>query len=137
MTTSKIPNEWNKWCKTGKHKGTAKKNAVLACLKRDHVRGYFSDILLNPKLKNTNSMYPSVEHLGYPKNSKNVVVEARIFNDMKSHLSEEEFWRVIEHLFAVGVKKGKIKAGKHLHKKWKPKRNYTRKGRTRISSEGE
>jgi hypothetical protein len=55
-------------------------------------------------------MYPSVEHLLDPKNHQETVVEERIISDMKFHLTEGEFWRVIEHLFAVGVQKGRIKA---------------------------
>lgn len=71
-------------------------------------------------------MYPSLEHLAGPKNHTETVVEARIINDMKSHLSEEEFWRVIEHLFIVGIDKGKIRApfGKRLPKGWSPARHY-------------
>jgi hypothetical protein len=73
-------------------------------------------------------MYPSVEHLDGPKNHDATVVEARIFNDMKSHLSENEFWRVIEHLFLVGVEKGKIRPpfGKRLPKGWGPANHYTK-----------
>lgn len=128
MNVPKIPSAWVKWCRTGNHHSATKEKAVLKCLKRDRVRGYFSDILLNPNLKNTNSMYPSLEHLVSRKNRKETVVEARIFNDMKSLLSEEEFWRVIDHLFAVGRKKDKIKSGrgKLLRKEWHPKRNFTK-----------
>jgi hypothetical protein len=129
MTTppKKIPDLWQKWCATGRHgKGARKKNAVQKCLNSGHVRGYFSDIALNPDLKVTHSMYPSLEHLAGPKNHTETVVEARIINDMKSHLSEEEFWRVIEHLFIVGIDKGKIRApfGKRLPKGWSPGRHY-------------
>ena len=72
-------------------------------------------------------MYPSLEHLSGPKNHAETVVEARIFNDMKSHLSESEFWLVIEHFFIVGVGKGRIVApfGKRLPKRWSPQRHYT------------
>jgi hypothetical protein len=74
-------------------------------------------------------MYPSLEHLSDPKNHADTVVEARVINDMKSHLSEEEFWRVVEHLFIVGVSKGTIKApfGKRLPRGWSPKRHYQKK----------
>jgi hypothetical protein len=72
-------------------------------------------------------MYPSIEHLSGPSDQQDVVVEARIINDMKSHLSEPEFWSVVEHLFAVGVAKGKIKApfGKRLPDDWRPDRHYS------------
>jgi len=126
-TTPKIPALWQKWCATGRHgKGARKKHAVQKCLNSGQVRGYFSDLVLNPDLETTHSMYPSLEHLAGPRNHTETVVEARIINDMKSHLSEDEFWRVIEHLFIVGLDKGKIKApfGKRLPKRWSPERHY-------------
>ncbi len=128
MTTAqKIPKPWQKWCKTGKHGvGARKENAVRKCLKSGQVWGYFSDIVLHPELEPHRSMYPSFEHLVDPNNHTDAVVEARVFNDMKSHLSEDEFWLVIEHLFAVGLEKGKIKPpfGKRLPKNWSPKKDY-------------
>jgi len=127
MNTAKIPATWEKWCTTGRHgKGARKKNAIQKCLNSGHVRGYFSDIVLRPDLDITHSMYPSLDHLAGPKNHTETVVEARIINDMKSHLSEAEFWRVIEHLFIVGMGKGKITApfGKRLPKGWSPARHY-------------
>ena len=130
MTASKIPATWEKWCTTGKHgRGARKKNAVLKCLNSGHVQGYFSDMLLRPDIEITDSMYPSLEHLIDPKNHCEAVVEARIFNDMKSHLSENEFWQVIEHFFVVGVEKNKIKPlfGKRLPRGWGPKRHYKKK----------
>ena len=130
MTTPKIPSSWKKWCTTGRHgRGARKKNAVLKCLKSGLVRGYFSDIPLRPEIDPTHSMYPSLEHLVDPGNHSETVVEARIINDMKSHLSEDEFWRVIDHLFLVGVQNGKIKApfGKRLPKGWSPSKHYTKK----------
>ena len=74
-------------------------------------------------------MYPSLDHLVDPKNHAEAVVEARIINDMKSHLSEAEFWKVIEHLFVVGLEKKKIVApfGKKLPKGWSPQRHYVGK----------
>ncbi len=130
MTAPKIPSTWEKWCSTGRHgKGARKKNAVLKCLKSGHVRGYFSDIPLRPYLEPTDSMYPSLEHLVDPSNHRETVVEARIINDMKSHLSEDEFWRVIEHLFIVGIEKGRIRPpfGKRLPKGWSPAKHYKKK----------
>ena len=108
--------------------GARKKNAVLKCLCSGHVRGYFSDLVLRPDLASTDSMYPSLEHLVGPKNHADAVVEARVINDMKSHLSETEFWKVIEHLFIVGVEKKKIVApfGKKLPKGWGPVRHYVK-----------
>jgi hypothetical protein len=130
MTSAKVAAAWEKWCRTGIHgKGARKKNAVLKCLVSGHVRGYFSDIPLRPELDPHDSMYPSLDHLVDPSNHDQLVVEARIINDMRSHLSEAEFWRVIEHLFVVGIEKGTIKApfGKRLPKQWSPARRYRRK----------
>jgi hypothetical protein len=77
----------------------------------------------------THSIYPSFEHLLDPTNHAEAVVEARIINDMKSHLSENEFWQVVEHLFAVGLEKGKIRPpfGKRLPKGWSPARHYIKR----------
>lgn len=137
MTTPNTPTNWKKWCKSGIHgRGARKKNAVAKCLVSGQVRGYYSDIVLRPDLPNTHSMYPSLEHLVDPANHQEVVVEARIINDMKSHLSEPEFWSVIEHLFIVGVERKKIipPFGKRLPKSWSPQRHYTKK--TPSSSAG-
>ena len=129
MSNPNIPKPWAKWCTTRKHGGERKKNAVRKCLVSGQVRGYFSDIPLRPDLGQSHSMYPSFEHLVDRENHDEAAVEARIINDMKSHLSESEFWRVIEHLFAVGVEKRKIKPpfGKRLPKGWSPVKHYTRK----------
>lgn len=130
MPSPKIPAPWQKWCKSGKHgHGARKKNAVLKCLSSGQVRGYFSDIVLRPDLATSDSMYPSLEHLVGPTNHAEAVVEARIVNDMKSHLSESEFWKVIEHLFVVGIEKKKIVPpfGKKLPKRWSPQRHYRKK----------
>jgi hypothetical protein len=138
MSADKVPTHWTKWCTTGKHGvGGRKKNAVLKCLKSGHVRGYFSDIPLRPDLDHTHSMYPSFDHLNGPTDHQSAVVEARIINDMKSHLSEDEFWQVIEHLFVVGVDKGKIKApfGKRLPKRWSPGRHYGKRESSKSVSE--
>lgn len=130
MATSKrIPANWEKWCKTGIHgHGTTKKNAVMRCLKNGHVRGYFSDIVLRPDTHTLDSMYPTLEHLNDPNDHDDAAVEACIFNQIKSHLSEKEFWQVIEHFFAVGVEKGAIKPpfGKRLPRGWAPKRNASK-----------
>jgi hypothetical protein len=130
MSTKTIPEIWMPWCGTGTHgRGNRKKNAVLKCLQSGQVRGYFSDLPLRPELDSSHSMYPSFEHLIDPTNHQEAVVEARIINDMRSHLSEAEFWRVVEHLFVVGVKKGKIQPpfGKRLPKDWSPEKHYGKK----------
>ena len=127
MNQIDIPDEWKPWCKSGVYgKGARKKKALARCLIGKEVRGYLSDLPLNPNSSPTDSMYPSIEHLSGPTDQQDIVVEARIINDMKSHLSEPEFWSVVEHLFAVGVSKGKIKApfGKRLPESWRPERHY-------------
>jgi hypothetical protein len=53
-----------------------------------------------------------------------MVVEARIFNDMKSHLDEIEFWAAIAHLHTVGLSKGKITAKMPPPEKWQIKRPF-------------
>jgi len=53
-----------------------------------------------------------------------MVVEARIINDVKSHLTEEEFWQMVEHLYAAGTSKGKVSRLAKRRDAWKPKRNY-------------
>ena len=123
----KIPAIWDKWVRTGRHgSGARKKNALLKSLVNGQARGYYSDILLRPDLDPTDSMYPSIEHLNDPSNHRETVVETRLVNDMKCHLSEAEFWRVVEHLFLIGVEKDIIKApfGKRLPKYWSPTRHY-------------
>lgn len=137
MKKPKIPEKWEAWCKRGVHKGNRKKKAVLRSLKSGLVRGYFSDFVLDPEVEPSNSMYPSVEHLVDRDNHDEIVVESRVINDMKSHLSEDEFWRVIEHLFYVGMKKEKIKPpfGKRLPRKWSPKKHYTSRNKNNTSGD--
>lgn len=127
MPMGPIPDAWKKWCKSGVHgKGPRKRKALARCLVGEEVRGYLSDLPLNPSNSPTDSMYPSIEHLSGQADKEDIVVEARIINDMKSHLSEREFWLVVEHLFSVGVSKGKIRAPfcKRLPDSWKPERHY-------------
>jgi hypothetical protein len=124
-----IPTEWEKWCRTGKHRGPCKRNAVVRCLKDGIVRGYLSGFRLDPKCQPTDSMYPSVEHLTGKENREDVVVETRIVNDMKSHLTEKEFWQLIGHLSSVDVEGRKIGmplASNRLPDDWRPERNFRR-----------
>ena len=65
---------------------------------KGEVRGYYSDLLLDPELPDTHALYPSIEHITFPKQHGEIVVETRVVNDMKCILSEEEFWHAIEHL---------------------------------------
>lgn len=118
---------WPTWVNKGTHKGATKRRALDRCRQTDGtIRGYYSDLPMDPTLPETHSLYPSVEHLSSPGNHKDVVVEARIINDMKSHLSEAEFWQVVEHLFAVGALKGQIPIPQPrlLASAWSPTRHY-------------
>lgn len=128
MQSCELPAAWESWSKTGKHgkRGSRKRVAALRCVQLGVVRGYLSDLPLNPSLSSNHSLYPSIEHLSGPSDASDLVVEARIVNDMKSHLTESEFWAVIEHLYAVGLMKGRIKTStpKRLSDDWKPTRNF-------------
>ena len=94
---------------------------MLRCInERKEVRGYYSDLLLDPNLPPTHSLYPSAEHTTFPKMDGEMVVESRIVNDMKSHLSDAEFWHAIEHLFLVGVAKKKIAKPGKRRDTWSP-----------------
>jgi len=128
MTTHKntdLSPEWVDWCGRGRHGVAAKRRALEICCDNGKVRGWYSDIVLDPNKKQTDSMYPSIDHVS-PGDNANLKVEARLFNDMKSHLTEAEFWRVVEHLYSVGREKNKIKNRKpyRLPAGWKPWNNY-------------
>jgi len=114
MTKEKanLPPEWEEWCKRGRYSIGNKRRAVLRCLNNGIVKGYLSDLELNPKLDPGDSLYPSAEHLVPKGHDCEMVVEARIINDMKSHLNEVEFWQIIEHLAVVGIVKQKISNSK-------------------------
>lgn len=91
------------------------------------VRGHYSDLLLDPDLPPTHALYPSIEHVTFPKQHAETVVETRIVNDMKSILSEGEFWHAIEHLFVVGVDQKKIKSPIKRRDVWAPARHFGKK----------
>lgn len=92
------------------------------------VRGYYSGMLLNPDLPETDPLYPSHDHLAGRDNHVEMVLEARVVNDMKTILSEQEFWLLIEHLYAIGRRKGRIQEQEPamLPDGWHPIRNYAR-----------
>jgi hypothetical protein len=121
-----LPPKWEKWCQHGNYSVGHKRRAVLKCFNKTtgEVRGFYSDLLLDPTLPHTNSLYPSVDHTTSPKSDIEMVVEARIINDVKSHLTEEEFWQMVEHLYAAGTSKGKVSRLAKRRDAWKPKRNY-------------
>lgn len=129
MNEPKIPRNWLNWGSSNSkrhRKSVQRKRAILQCLKDGCVRGYFSDFILDPTLDRMDSMCPSIEHLNGTKDQEHVAVEVRVINEMKTHLSEKEFWQVVEHLFGVGVEKGKIRPpfGKRLPRGWKPDRQF-------------
>jgi hypothetical protein len=121
-----LPPKWEAWCQRGRISVGHKRRAVLKCLNRKtaEVRGAYSDLLLDPTLPDTSSLYPSVDHTTSPKNHAEMVVEARVINDMKSHLTEKEFWQIVEHLYAVGTSKENVSKAARRRDTWKPKRNY-------------
>ncbi len=123
-----LPPAWEKWCNRGRYSVGHRRRAVLRCMnEKKEVRGYYSDLLLDPTLPATHSLYPSAEHIAFPKSDGEMVVETRIVNDIKSHLSEEEFWRAIEHLYVVGVARKKIPNSCQRRDSWVPERHYEKK----------
>ncbi len=121
-----LPTAWKEFCKKGRISQGKQVKSVERCFDLDRVvRGYYSDFLLDPTLPPTDAMYPSHDHITYPKDDSEIVIDARVINDMKSIINEQEFWSLIEHLYAVGRTKGKIpnrEAKRHDH--WKPKRDF-------------
>jgi hypothetical protein len=70
-------------------------------------------------------MYPSHDHTIDRDNDAEMVVDARIINDMKSHLSDVEFWALVEHLYVVGRDKGKVSdPPRRLADDWTVRRNF-------------
>lgn len=130
MTNKNLPNDWLEFVRRGKLAKRHQTNSVQRCLGSDGiVRGYYSGLPLNPLLPPTHSMYPSHDHNTHPKNHAEMVVEAQIFNDSKSHFSGPEFWQSIEHLYAVGVATGQCSANPRLlNNHWSPKRHYGKNG---------
>lgn len=88
------------------------------------LKGYYSGLPLDPDLSPKNALYPSHDHLNGRDDHSQAVVETRLINDMKSMLTEREFWHMIEHLYAVGIEKGKVSCNKprKLKKGWLPSR---------------
>ncbi len=124
-----LADAWRDFCKRGKRSLRDQIKSVERCLGEDGiVRGFYSDFPLDPALPYMRSMYPSHDHITYPPNHSEMVLEARIVNDMKSHLTESEFWRLIEHLYAVGVAKNKnhnwANRPQRLPDEWSPVRHF-------------
>ncbi len=122
-----LSESWKEFCKKGNYSFGNQIASVERCIdKNGVVRGYYSDIPLDPTLLHTDAMYPSHDHLTYPKDDSKMAVDARVINDMKSIINEQELWVLIEHLYSVGRAKGKIpdRVAKQ-HNQWRPKRNFT------------
>jgi hypothetical protein len=118
---------WEIWCRRGRSSVGHKRRAVLKCMNaQGEIRGFYSNLILDPTLPPTHSLYPSIDHVTFPKRHGEIVVETRIVNDMKSHLSEEEFWHAIEHLFVVGTAQKKIPSSAARRDSWAPGRHYAK-----------
>ncbi|MDP1677625.1 MAG: hypothetical protein Q8L88_12270 [Bacteroidota bacterium] len=124
-----ISNEWKEFCSKGRYSQRDQITSVNKCLSNDGmVLGFYSDLVLNPNLPDTDALYPSHDHTINSSNHSQMVVDARIINDMKSILNETEFWIIIEHLYAVGISKGKIpNRTAQRNDSWKPVRNFAKK----------
>lgn len=123
----KLHAAWEAFCRRGQISVGHQRRSVESCRSQDGVvRGHYSDLELDPTLEHTHSMYPSHDHTIDSQDHRAMVVDARIINDMKSHLSEDEFWQVIEHLYAVGRAKERIpsRRPRRLGRGWHPHRNY-------------
>jgi len=119
--------KWGSFCQRGRYSTENQIRSVDSCKGPDGVvRGYYSDLELDPTLPERSALYPSHDHRKDRGDDGDMVVDARMFNDMKTVLAEEEFWKVIEHLYRVGKEKGKIGPGepRRLPREWSPKRGY-------------
>lgn len=121
-----LSNSWSDFCRRGGYPRKMQEASVARCADMNgNVRGYYSDFLLNPELPHTNAMYPSHDHLAGRGSHSQMVVDTRVINDMKSILSEDELWRLVEHLYSVGCAKGRIPQRKaERHDDWTPTRDY-------------
>lgn len=127
---AELSEEWQAFCSRGRVPKKRQRESALRCLGTDGIiRGFYSDIPLNPFLCPTHAVYPCHDHVTFPKDHGKMVMDARVINDMKTILSEEEFWQVVEHLYAVGIDKGKIKkrVPQRLWDEWQPARHYSRR----------
>lgn len=121
-----LPEHWSNFCRKGNYGTRDQRASVKRCINETgHVRGYYSDILMDPTLPPTNALYPSHDHRSERNDDSDMVIDARVINDMKTILTEDEFWLIIEHLYAVGRQKGRIPDRVALrHDSWKPERNF-------------
>jgi hypothetical protein len=124
-----LSDAWEVWCRRGSPSVRRRRCAALRCMnERGEIRGYYSDLVLDPTLPETHALYPSIEHTTFPKQHDEIVVETRVVNDMKGILSEEEFWHAIEHLFTVGAAQKKIPSAATRRDTLSPVRHYGKRG---------
>ena len=121
-----ISDDWMEFCRRGRIPLRNQVASVERCVSNSGiVKGHYSDLILDPTLPETHALYPSHDHTVSRSDHSQMVVDARIINDMKSILNETEFWNIIEHLYAVGLSKGKIP--RHVPQRkdeWRPLRDY-------------
>jgi hypothetical protein len=127
MPNQEISDIWRNFCRRGRYPVRYQEASVKKCIQDDGtVIGYYSGLQLNPELQETDAMYPSHDHLIERSDHGNMVVDARLINDMKTILSEKEFWTVVEHLYAIGRRTGRIpgREAQTLATDWHPARDY-------------
>ena len=127
MQEINLPDMWKRFCQKGKIPARYQRESVRKSLTNEGIlQGYYSGIELSPDLEDTNALYPSHDHLAGRDDHTKMVVDARFINDMTTILSEDEFWSVVEHLYAVGLAKGKImcRQPQKLPARWCPRRSY-------------
>lgn len=120
--TEFLPRKWEEFCRKGKMPRRWQRASVRATGDPyKELTGYYSGLPLDPTLPHTDAMYPSHDHLAGREDHSKAVLETRLVNDMKSILTEDEFWGMIEHLYAVGLEKKKVSNKlQKLKKGWKP-----------------
>ena len=101
-----LSKEWKEFCKRSGYGTTNATNSVnmgvIAGKTPTEVRGYYSKIFLIPPESDDGSiLYPTHDHIECDGNNKNMAIESRLVNSMKSNLKEDDFWEVIGHLFVV------------------------------------
>ena len=119
--------KWEDFCRRGRYSLENQRKSVMRSLCEDGVvRGYYSKLCLDPTRDVKDALYPSHDHLAGRDDDTEMVVDARVINDMKTILSEAEFWRLVEHLYAVGRDERRIAARKpeRLDESWSPAREY-------------
>ncbi len=109
--------------------GMWRERIIKALAKQRDGRGYFSRLPLKlSRLRPpTDALYPSVDHLDGPSKHR-IVIETRLFNDMKTILSERQFWSAIRHLAEVSTEF----IPKKLNDNWKPHRDFAGPEKERI-----